>query len=331
MFFIKRVMYSKVVHKVQALRKEFLRLVSSTALFGYVLYLVSQFSAFAQTTTPYAIAPKAGLRAAVSADEASASGFIQGDPAILEGSDWRKSTTTPLIKPAETQRPVKRLVRIVVNVPYTKMSSVTRRFVTHFVAYPYPVQPPRIKKTIASLPTPDSKAGLMRLKSLIQDVSYNSRTIVERPYPAGGLRFKYAYQKALQKSGLTEPQTLIGVYPFIDQILPYVIPEVKKYNRLEDERLRRYKLAIKEFEENRADIETDAMGQGLFPIEIKTNRTEKGLKAGDAELTPGTWWIVGTLRIPSLTYYWQLPVSITSTSNEVVLNQENAMLIEGGW
>ena len=53
---------------------------------------------------------------------------------------------------------------------------------------------------------------------------------------------------------------------------------------------------------------------------------------GGLRLAGGPWYVTGTHKVPGLTYYWQLPVTVEpGETKEVELNESNALVIEGAW
>jgi hypothetical protein len=189
--------------------------------------------------------------------------------------------------------------------------------------HPYPMKPPVIKSQPANLPE-DPKD----LKYLLLSTGYASRTNPDKPYQVGGWRWQFAYAEALRRSGLGVPHTLVSAYTWIDQITPYAARETKRWNDFETARFKRYKKAVEEYEKTRADVENDAVQQGLYPIEL---REHKGAYVA-AKIPAGTWWLTCTRKKPGLTYYWQIPFTAGGGENvNITLDQANAMIITGGW
>jgi len=201
--------------------------------------------------------------------------------------------------------------------------------VNNFMLYPYPIQPPRIKKLPMPLPT---KA--QGLKSLLIATGYDRKQVPEiHAYPFQGWRWQYAYREAVKKAGLFPPLILLQMYTWADKMVPYARVECERWNDIEDERQKRYLAANEEFVSTRADVETDAVRKGMYPMDLRINRLMYGhLCEGKISLQPGNWWVVGSHKVPGLTYYWQLPVTLQEGEpNKVELTEENALVIEGGW
>ena len=208
-------------------------------------------------------------------------------------------------------------VLVRVNVPHNL------RAVETLSAYPYPVQPPRQKGSIRPLPTRDQG-----LKGYLLQSGYANRRGWDRPYPPFGWRWEYAYNAALRRSGRSVPHTMMAMYPWCNDMVKFVKPEVERANDAEKERQLRYSRAVEQYQKSYADLESEATRRGLYPCELRMSR------AGQAQtrLAPGTWWIVGTHKVPGLTYYWQTPVTVTKGDTaQVLLTEANALVLEGGW
>ena len=192
-----------------------------------------------------------------------------------------------------------------------------------FTVHPYPVKPPKIEKPLAPLPE-DPKA----LKDLLVQSGYIQRESGVRPYPFGGQRWQYAYKAGVAKSGVGVPHGLLTMYSWARDVTPAVKKECIKWNAFEVERKARYDKAVAEFENHRADFESEAVKQGLYAIDLR----HRGFGWGVANVPPGNWWLTCTRKVPGLTYYWQVPMTAAPGENiKVVLTQTNALVITGGW
>jgi len=108
--------------------------------------------------------------------------------------------------------------------------------------------------------------------------------------------------------------------------------EVIAINAKEKERRQRWDLAEAVFNENRADLEVQSFNQGLFPIDVPMRREIGGYRKGRVVVNKTNWWIVAMHKVPGLKYYWLWPVKLNDNAEQlVVLNEDNAILIEGGW
>jgi hypothetical protein len=217
-------------------------------------------------------------------------------------------------------------VRVFINIPHNNNA------VNHFLAYPYPIELPKKRNDNLHVqrPLPTSKR---ELRNLILATGYSTRDAGIRPYPTNGWRWQYAYHAALNKSHLTEPNAITEMYRFMDALVPYARAECQRLNKVEDDRAERYLRAQEDCDQNRQEYETDATRKGYSPIEVRPDKFFRGhMNLAELRLGEGPWWIVGTRRVPGLKYYWQQPV--TAVKGEVTtceLNEENALVIEGGW
>jgi hypothetical protein len=218
------------------------------------------------------------------------------------------------------------LVRIFMNIPHNNNP------VNNFIAYPYPMDLPkkRVDNLHVQSPLPTNKQSL---RNLILATGYSSRDAGIRPYPTNGWRWQYAYHSALNKSHLTEPSAITEIYRFADSLVPYARAECQRLNKVEDERQDRYLRAQEDCEQNHQEYETDATRKGYSPVQFHFDKFFRGhMNLTELRMGEGPWWIIGTRRVPGLKYYWQVPV--TAVKGEVTtceLNEENALLIEGGW
>jgi len=208
-------------------------------------------------------------------------------------------------------------VLIWVHVPHTL------RPVDNFIAFPYPMKPPTISKTIEPLETKRDY-----LLGMLFSIGYASRTNRSKPFMQAGWRWRYAYDAALQKSRLGEPATVIAAYSWCKDMLPYIKPEIERMNTIEEQRSARYFEAVNYFEHHGQEVENSATRAGMQAVDIRLNRDFQS----KIKLKPGNWWITGTHRAPGLIYYWQLPVTIgEGIAQKIELTEENALLIQGGW
>ena len=193
--------------------------------------------------------------------------------------------------------------------------------------YPYPVAPPIKKMAISDLPYTDKA-----LRSTLLSMSYWNKTQTSKPYPAGGWRMQIALQRAIKKSGLGLPHTIFTEYPWVDNMIPYVRKEIFAINAEEKERVKRYDLAQSVFKEYRSDLEVQAFNNGLFPIDVPMMREIGGFRRGHALVDKANWWIVAMHKVPGLKYYWLWPVKLNENPEQVViLNEDNAICVEGAW
>lgn len=201
--------------------------------------------------------------------------------------------------------------------------SPDRRNVDTIAVHPYPVKPPAIPGPPTRLPEKPKDVRQMLLAT-----GYNQRANPDKAYQPGGWRMQYAFAEAQRRSHAGVPHTLVGAYLWADEVTPYAVAECKRWNQFEEERFRRYKKAVEEFEKTRVDIENDAIRQGLTAMPIREHKNG----SVEANLPAGNWWLTCTRKRPGLTYYWQVP--FTAAAGEKVnltLSQGNALIITGGW
>ena len=204
--------------------------------------------------------------------------------------------------------------------------------VNTLIAYPYPVKPPKIKTPLKPLPE-----TYKELKGLILAGGYTARTVRYRPYPNNGIRWQACFNTAVRKSGLGFPHIISEMYRWEEDVHKYVKAEVMRSNREETARSSRYDDAIKEYDDNSADVEQEAVSHGRFPVEVDFTSSlvdQEQIRNGKVFLAPGKWWICGMHRVPGLKYYWQQPIEVEEGAKGpqmVELTEANALVITGAW
>ncbi len=193
--------------------------------------------------------------------------------------------------------------------------------------YPYPVAPPPKKGDPAALPIKDKP-----LRQVLLNMGYFNKMRQEKPFPTGGWRMQYALEAAMKKSGFGPPHSIFTEYAWADNIIPYMRKETIAINKKELERMERYNLAQAVFNDHRADLEVQSFNQGLFPIDVPIHRELGGYRIGRVVVNKATWWIAAMHKVPGLKYYWLWPVKLNDSSEQlVVLNEDNAIYIDGAW
>lgn len=188
--------------------------------------------------------------------------------------------------------------------------------------YPWPVRPP--KPVIAG----KLQEKPAELKPMILATGYSSKIDFRRPFPLYGWRWVHAFTVAHAKSGLGYPHTMLTMYSWTDKMVPYVVPEIKRINALEEARQEAWKRVNEDYEANHVELENEAAAKGLFPVEIKLDH--QGV--GQATLPPGNWWVSATRKLPDLKFYWQVPITATRGQTvNVQLTNVNAIVVQGGW
>ncbi|MBX9667534.1 MAG: hypothetical protein K2X93_07945 [Candidatus Obscuribacterales bacterium] len=202
-----------------------------------------------------------------------------------------------------------------------------KKALTKVVAYPWPMKAPVRKQPVKQLPEKDKA-----LRNMVLSTGYFNRASLDVPYPPGGWRWQYAFQKAIELSGISVPHSILEHYGWADRMIPFIKAQTKVYNAFERERAVRFNAANQEYLDLRTEIEDAAVHRGLTPVSmrkvaLKSNAVGMHF-AGN--LKPGKWWLLATHRVPGLKYFWLLPVEIEK-NGRVVLNESNAIYVEGGW
>lgn len=209
-----------------------------------------------------------------------------------------------------------------IAVPHLKQA------LTQVTAYPYPMKPPPAKQKIRLLPDKEKA-----LKSMILSSGYLSRSAADAPYPPGGWRWQYAFNKAIKNSNIAMPHSIFEHYLWVDRVLPYVKAQTKLYNAFEKNRVNAYNEAEQDFLDNRTAYEDQATKAGIGPTPLKKvylKSRKIGLHYATNGIKPGKWWILATHRVPGLKYFWLLPIDVDK-SERIILNESNAIYVEGGW
>lgn len=293
--------------------------------------VLSLFIAFASGAAAQKTASVGLSEDAEAASRHAISGEVSDTPAkprekspdnLFDTSDFLKPDSKAPKSTLKNDSEAKVPVKISINVPHNMEALNT------LTAYPYPVQPPRIRQAIQ--PLPDHYAAL---KGKLIASGYTQRTSKERAYPFGGWRWQYAYQAGLRRSNLGVPHVVTEMYAWADEMVKYVQPEVKRLNAAEINRIARYKTIQDDYAQNRVEVEADAIRKGLFPVDVRLQKFDnRQMRFGTLKLPPGSWWLVGTHKVPGLTYYWNLPFDVDADQPKTMeLTEANALLIQGGW
>lgn len=125
---------------------------------------------------------------------------------------------------------------------------------------------------------------------------------------------------------------MITMYPWTNKMFPYVLAECHELNKVEEERSARFQQMKENYERVHADLEAQAIGKGLAPVEIKVN--SRGI--GQTSLPAGNWWITATRKTATLKFYWQIPISAAAAAGSeqtinVQFTEANALIVAGGW
>lgn len=245
------------------------------------------------------------------------------------GSAEPVSTTTPtpatpskapvslFEDPAQISEPANLNVHVVVPIQDPKQT------IDVLAVHPYPVKPPVLKNPPAPLPT-DPKS----LKNLLLQSAYNGRETLDKIYPIGGMRWQYVYRSIVRKANIGVPHTIFGAYQWIDRVMPIAVAESTHFNEIEAERQARLQKTLEDFDKNREEFESQAVSNGLYPIQLRARRD----RTAQGQIPAGSWWLTCTRKAPGLTFYWQVPFTAAPGENvNLTLTQANALLITGGW
>ncbi|MBK9144363.1 MAG: hypothetical protein IPM23_17855 [Candidatus Melainabacteria bacterium] len=203
----------------------------------------------------------------------------------------------------------------------------TRNVVVKGMAYPYPPKMPPISSNM--IPDDDKS-----IKELLMGSGYLRRQTANQPNPLGGWRWQYAFNKAVKKSRLAFPHSIVEHYRWSNAMVKFVKPEIQQINRFEKQRLARYQQEEAFFTEHSEIIKHDSARLGLDPVAIEVlpaspKRVGLDLKV---KVARAKWWFVVDYTVPGLTYHWRIIRDLAKEKPErLVLNEGNAISIEGGW
>lgn len=203
----------------------------------------------------------------------------------------------------------------------------TRNVVVKGMAYPYPPKMPLISSNM--IPD-DDKA----IKELLMGSGYLRRQTANQPNPLGGWRWQYAFNKAVKKSRLAFPHSIVEHYRWSNAMIKFVKPEIQQINRFEKQRLARYQLEEAFFTEHSEIIKHDSARRGLDPVAIEVLPTSPKRVGLDmkVKVARAKWWFTVDYTVPGLTYHWRIIRDLAKEKPErLILNEGNAISIEGGW
>jgi len=216
--------------------------------------------------------------------------------------------------------PQKYQLTVWVNVPHYKNCTEV------FTVYPYMTEVP---KPLKAYGFNDTQYNRIREALVVQ--AFSAPVNERRPYPPQGWRFDYALKAAQRETGEWRPHTLVTIYPWVDRIYPVLRKYLSRSNDAEAARFDRCADFRKDYEERHIDVETEAMKQGLEPVDLRMMVYHLSLKRAQVMLPKGNYWVTGVHKVIGLKYYWQEPVTIDGSGpKSVELNEANALLIDGG-
>jgi hypothetical protein len=218
---------------------------------------------------------------------------------------------------AASKVPALGIVRVNVLVPQREGATDS------FMIYPYPIKPPTNERKLKPLPK-----NMKELRQALFDSGYSGRVNPSKVYPSPSWRWRYIFQTAVEKSRMPLPNNVVSVYGWVDAMIPYVLPELRKVKAAERTRIARYNKAVEFWDLNNVDLENQATMTGRHSYEIAVDKKW----IGRARLPVGTWWVVGVHKLPSLVFYWQEPVKITQGgTTSLNLDEWNAIIVQGSW
>jgi hypothetical protein len=193
----------------------------------------------------------------------------------------------------------------------------------NFIIYPYPVRPPTNDKELEPLPK-----TMKQFKMALLNSGYGGRTVASKAYPSQGWRWRYIVNTAIEKSKLPIPHNVLNAYTWVDEMVPYALPELKKVKAAERMRIVRYKKAKEFWDLYNVDLENLATQTGKHPREIAFDEHW----VAHTKLPEGMWWVVGVHKVPSLVFYWQEPIKVVAGKlSTVSLDEWNALVVQGDW
>jgi len=269
--------------------------------------------------TPPSQAKDSPARPSVPKAEAEAEVRQQLQPAFegVDGTPQEDSSQDMSGAPPEGEAQLR--VRISVPQYVRPVSSIT--------IYPYPTRIPKATRGARKIDSREKS-----IKGTLLSLGYGMRSSESKMFPTNGWRWQYILRAACKKSGTHPPTNIFTMYPWVHKMIPYVQEEIKRVNEIEDERQVRYQSAVKDFEENGQDLESQALQKGLAPIELKMKAGTKKLLSGVTIVAPGTWYVVATHKTANLKFFWQVPITVSAGENSTVqLTQTNALIIDGTW
>ncbi len=202
-----------------------------------------------------------------------------------------------------------------------------QNFVSTATAYPWPARPPKNRYNPAPITMDDDQ-----LKLKIEYEGYGNRTSNQDPYPQGGWRWQFAFRRALKKSGVAVPHSMIGMNGFVRAMMPYVKTEVEKVNAFEETRVAAFKQMEEFFVENEKTMRNEAVQKNLNPIQLRRVAAHKSIMSYAQKLPAGKWWVQVEHKMPGLIFHWYQPVVIEADkTTQIRLTESNAISIEGGW
>ncbi|MCA9803328.1 MAG: hypothetical protein KC777_15265 [Cyanobacteria bacterium HKST-UBA02] len=203
----------------------------------------------------------------------------------------------------------------------------TRNVVVKGMAYPYPPKMPLISSNM--LPDDDKS-----IKELLMGSGYLRRQTANQPNPLGGWRWQYAFNKAVKKSRLTFPHSIVEHYRWSNAMVKFIRPEIQQINRFEKQRLAKYQLEESFFTEHSEIIKHDSARRGLDPVAIEVLPASPKRLGLDMKVrvARAKWWFTVDYTVPGLTYHWRIIRDLAKEKPErLILNEGNAISIEGGW
>ncbi len=198
----------------------------------------------------------------------------------------------------------------------------------NFVAYPYPFPPIEISSFKTDLPTDPSK-----VKEILTEELSAKNWMIADAFSKRGFFMQDAFRAALADCKL--PLTGKFDQALIDQVAAVFKSKLELSNKREELRKRQYKDLVAYASEEGEKLKAMSEAAKLCPIRIPVMQLRHSLWQGCNWLGEGTWWLVGTHRVPNLLYYWQVKISVpqdpTSQPGDaqyLQLTDQNAAAIE---
>lgn len=201
--------------------------------------------------------------------------------------------------------------------------------IDNFIAYPYPFPPPlEMSAFKTDLPTDSSK-----VEQLLKDELSARDWLIDGAFLKRGAFMQDAFLRALRDCKLP----LSGKFDqgWLEQVTAPFKLHLMQSNQREEERKQRYK-EIADFATDQGEaIKEKSEAAGLCPIRIPVTQLRHSLWQGCNWLGEGSWWLVGTHKLPNLLYYWQVKVTVpqdaafeSGDAQYLQLTDQNAAAIE---
>ncbi len=198
----------------------------------------------------------------------------------------------------------------------------------NFIAYPYPLTPLQVTAFKTNLPTDSDK-----ITELLKNELTANKWLIDDAFLRQGFFMQDAFKNALNDCNL--PKTGKFDPAWLEQVTTAFKLQAILSNKRELERKDRYDNLVKYVSEDEEGLKDKADAAKLSPVRIPVSQLRHNLWQGCEWLGEGTWWVVGTHRLPKLTYYWQVKINVpedatlkTGDAQYLQLTEQNATAID---